>query len=77
MLDTLPDRGPATGEVATGEVATGEVANPTGGAPLGIPVRSYGWYGTPTTRNTYSGGTSNASDRRGSRVSTSSGMASL
>jgi hypothetical protein len=37
----------------------------------------YGWYGTPTARNTYSGGTSNATDRRGSRISTSSGMASL
>jgi hypothetical protein len=39
--------------------------------------RNYGWYGTPTARNTYSGGTSNARDRRGSRIRTSSGMASL
>ena len=40
-------------------------------------AQNYGWYGTPTARNTYSGGTSNARDRRGSRISTSSGMASL
>src|ERR1700737_2791952 len=38
---------------------------------------NYGWYGTPTARNTYAGGTSNARDRRGSRISTSSGMVSL
>src|SRR6267378_4105141 len=40
-------------------------------------LQTYGWYGTPTARNTYSGGTSKARDRRGSRISASSGMASL
>ena len=33
--------------------------------------------GTPTARRTYSGGTSNASDRRGSRIRTSSGIGGL
>ncbi len=33
--------------------------------------------GTPTARNTYSGGTSNASDRFGSRLRTSSPIAVL
>ncbi len=55
-----------------------EIRHPGDGPPEPqYRVTNYGWYGTPTARNTYSGGTSNARDRRGSRISTSSGMVSL